>query len=163
MPRKKLFQGLLIGLLLPFVFGYLFVISGGMPVAVKDPELPLEHWIAKKALRKAYANDLEKKAPFELTSEHENRGMTLYRNNCGGCHGVEDRENKMAKAMFPPVPQFFQKGSDITEDPEGKIFWKIKNGIRLTGMPGYSDILNDTEIWEITLFLRSGKKLRDEQ
>ena len=32
-------------------------------------------------------------------------------------------------------------------------YWKVKNGIRLTGMPGFGDTLPDTEIWQVSLLL----------
>ena len=27
-------------------------------------------------------------------------------------------------------------------------YWKVKNGIRLAGMPSYVKVLNDTEMWD---------------
>ena len=156
---KKFWIGLLCGLTLPALLGYLFLISGKMPVAVKDSELPLEHWMAKKALRAAYRNEADLEAPFPLNEAHLVSGARLYRNHCGGCHSISDHENLMAKSMFPPAPQFFRPKDEVEHDPIGKIHWKIKNGIRLTGMPGYSDILNESEIWELSLFLKNTSKL----
>jgi len=46
---KKILAGVVIGLALPFVAGYLFVISGRMPVATKGPPLPFEKFLARKA------------------------------------------------------------------------------------------------------------------
>ena len=34
----------------------------------------------------------------------------------------------------------------VCHDPVGEIFWKAKNGIRLTGMPGFVKGLSDTEL-----------------
>lgn len=157
---KKVILGVLIGVSIPFLVGYLFIISGGMPVATKGDALPFERFLAKKAKRAAYKVDLDKQAPFQLVGERVNHASSIYKNNCGGCHGVSDQENKMAKAMFPPAPQFFH-GKDITDDPIGEIYWKVKNGIRLTGMPGYVDILSEEEIWEVSLFLKNGEKVRE--
>ena len=159
---KKLFLGILIGVCLPLVAGYVFVVSGGMPVATKGEALPLEHFIVKKALHAAFKNDLGLQAPFELTGERITHAALLYKNNCGGCHGISNRENLMAKGMFPPTPQFFQPDKDVKDDPIGEIHWKVKNGIRLTGMPGYTDILKDDEIWEVSLFLKNGEKVPEE-
>ena len=130
-----------------------------MPVATKGDALPLEHFIVKKALHAAYKSALGKQAPFELTPDHLANAAKIYKNNCGGCHGVSNQENLMAKSMFPPVPQFFQPDKDVKDDPIGEIYWKVKNGIRLTGMPGYVDILKEDEIWEVSLFLKNGASL----
>lgn len=158
---KKLFLGILIGICLPILGGYLFVILGGMPVATKGDALPFERYLAKKAKRAAYKVDLDKTAPFELTAERLPNAIRIYKNNCGGCHGIGNHDNKMAKAMFPPVPQFFQPDQEVTHDPIGEIYWKVKNGIRLTGMPGYVDILSEEEIWLVSLFLKNGEKVTE--
>jgi thiosulfate dehydrogenase len=158
---KKLILGILIGICLPFLAGYLFVVSGGMPVDTKAPPLPFEKLIVRKALHAAFKNDLDKQPPFPVSEEHLTAGAKIYRNNCGGCHGIGDHENLMAKGMFPPVPQLFQPEKDVTDDPVGEIYWKIKNGIRLTGMPGYTDILKEQELWEVSLFLKNADKLPD--
>ena len=159
---KKIVLGVLIGISIPFAAGYLFVISGGMPVATKGEPLPLEHFIVKRALHAAFKNDLGKQAPFELTGDHVASAAKIYKNNCGGCHGISDHENLMAKGMFPPAPQFFQPDKDVKDDPIGEIYWKVKNGIRLTGMPGYVDILNEQELWEVSLFLKNGATIPEE-
>jgi len=159
---KKLLLGILIGVCLPVFAAYLFLVFGGMPVATKGDPLPLERFVVRTAMRAAMKNELGKEAPFPVSVEHLNNGAKLYRNNCGGCHGVGDHENLMAKAMFPPAPQLFRPNHDVTDDEIGKIYWKVKNGIRLTGMPSYADILKDEEIWEVSLFLKNADKLPDE-
>ena len=153
---KQLGFGILIGLSFPLLSAYLFISLGGMPVATKGPPLPLERWVVKTALRAAIKKDLKAQAPFELAADRVNHASRLYQNNCGGCHGIQNQDNLMAKAMFPPAPQFFRPNEDVKDDPVGKIYWKIKNGIRLTGMPSYADILSETEIWEVSLFLKNG-------
>ena len=38
-------------------------------------------------------------------------------------------------------------------------FWKVKHGIRLTGMPSWAGALDDRQIWTIALFLKHMDKL----
>ena len=47
----------------------------------------------------------------------------------------------------------------LTSDPEGVSFWKIKHGIRLTGMPSFGYSLSDQKIWTLALFLKHMDKL----
>ena len=47
----------------------------------------------------------------------------------------------------------------VTDDPPGKIFWQAKNGIRLTGMPGFNASLSDEQLWDVSLFLANADKL----
>ena len=59
--------------------------------------------------------------------------------------------------MYPPPPQLFQ-GHGVTDDPAGETYWKVTNGIRLTGMPAYGS-LGDTERWQMSLMLANADKL----
>jgi mono/diheme cytochrome c family protein len=47
----------------------------------------------------------------------------------------------------------------VTDDPVGETYWKVKNGIRLTGMPGFSDSLSDAALWQVSLLLLQADKL----
>ena len=54
--------------------------------------------------------------------------------------------------MFPIPPQLLVK-KGVTDDPAGETYWKVTNGIRLTGMPGYTKTLSDTQRWQVSLLL----------
>jgi len=41
----------------------------------------------------------------------------------------------------------------------GETYWKIFNGIRLTGMPGFSKTLSETQMWQMALLLANADKL----
>ena len=60
--------------------------------------------------------------------------------------------------MYPHPPQLFQ-GKGVTDDEAGETYWKIFNGFRLTGMPGFSKSLNETQMWQMSLLLANADKL----
>ena len=68
----------------------------------------------------------------------------------------------MAKAMFPPAPQFWATHTmskmSVAHDPVGETYWKVKNGIRLTGMPAYGKSLTETQLWQVSLLLSMADK-----
>jgi mono/diheme cytochrome c family protein len=70
----------------------------------------------------------------------------------GDGEALGDREGRISGA-----PQLASEGVD--DDPEGWAFWKIKHGIRLTGMPAWKVELDDTQIWTLALFLEHTDKL----
>jgi mono/diheme cytochrome c family protein len=47
----------------------------------------------------------------------------------------------------------------VTDDRIGETYWKAKNGIRLTGMPGYGDTLTDSQLWQVSLLLLHAHEL----
>ncbi len=157
---KKLILGILVGICLPVLGAFLFVISGGMPVATKGNPLPLERFIAKTALHVAMKGEENKASPIVADEANLQAGATVYLNHCAVCHGLSSGEPSfIAKGLFPRPPQLFKPNHGVTDDPIGRSYWKIKNGIRLTGMPGFADNLSDSELWQVSQLLANADKL----
>jgi mono/diheme cytochrome c family protein len=51
------------------------------------------------------------------------------------------------------------EGKGVTDDKPGESYWKIFNGIRLSGMPGFSKSLSETQMWQLALLLANADKL----
>jgi thiosulfate dehydrogenase len=157
---KKLLAGIVIGICVPFLAGYLFVTLGGMPVATKGNPLPLEKYLARKGLHAAMDKEAGKPSPLPADEASLVAGARVYQAQCGVCHGqLGQPESAAAKGMFPHPPQLLPPKKGVTDDAVGETYWKVKNGIRLTGMPGYSDSLTDSEMWQVSLLLLHADKL----
>lgn len=156
----KFIVGVIIGLLLVPAGFYLYVRSGYAPVATSAPPMPFEEFFAKTAL---YAT-LKREAPkTKTTAASEGEllaGVQVYRHHCGLCHGLPGKPaSGIAEGEFPPPPQLFEPDHMVTDDPAGVTFWKVKHGIRLTGMPGFHASLTDEQIWNVSLLLANADKL----
>lgn len=157
---KKIFLGCGLTLAGILVAVYLLLISGALPVATKGPALPLEEWAAHQVLTAAQRGQINIESPLPADEVNLIAGAKNYFINCAVCHGLpEQKVTAIAKGLFPPPPQFFEKDEGVADDPTGKIFWFIKNGVRLTGMPGFVDTLSEKEIWQLSLFLKNGEQL----
>ena len=68
----------------------------------------------------------------------------------------------MARSMFPQPPQLWSRRGNgavgVSDDPVGETYWKVKNGIRLSGMPAYGKALSETELWQVSLLLSMANK-----
>jgi len=62
--------------------------------------------------------------------------------------------------MFPKPPRLL-KGTGVTDDEPGETYWKVANGIRLTGMPSFKESLSDTQMWQVSLLLANADKAPD--
>jgi len=65
--------------------------------------------------------------------------------------------------MVPQAPQLWEKHGKngivgVSDDPPVVTYWKVANGIRLTGMPAYRNVLTDREIWQVSLLLANAAK-----
>ena len=157
---KRFLTGSLTGICLPLVAAYLFVRLGGMPVATKGPPLPLEKYLARTALHAAMDREAGKPSPLPANEANLLAGARIYQEQCAVCHGKLGRpESAIASGMFPHPPQLLPPKKGVTDDPVGEIYWKVKNGIRLTGMPGYSDSLDDSGLWQVSLMLLHAHEL----
>jgi len=151
---RKILLGIIIGICLPLAAAYLFVRLGGMPVATKGLPLPFEKALARIALHAAMDNEAGKPSPLPADESNLLAGAHVYQAQCAVCHGsLGQPESAIAKGMFPRPPQLLPPKKGVTDDPIGEIYWKAKNGIRLTGMPGYSESLTDSELWQVSLVL----------
>jgi thiosulfate dehydrogenase len=158
---KKFLFGLILGLLIPAVAGYCYFRFGYAPVATSSAPMPFEKTMAKLALHARINNEAPKKDPPVPADEANlTQGATVYAENCAFCHGLPNQKATMAaKGMFPLPPQLFEKDDMVTDDPAGVTYWKVSNGIRMTGMPGFGEMLTPTQMWQVSLLLAKADKL----
>jgi len=157
---KGFVTGLVLGVLLVPLAGYLYLRSGNAPVATSAPPLPMERTLAKSALHATLAKEAPKAVGITVDDAALAAGARVYRANCAMCHGLPGHAAPtVAKGMFPPAPQLFQPDEMVTDDPAGVTFWKAKNGIRLTGMPGFHASLSDAQLWQVSVLLAGADKL----
>ena len=155
----KFLGGLILGLFLVPLFGFIYFTSGSVPVAVTDSDMPFEVYLAHKALNARIKKEMPKNVPVPATEPNYVAGADLYKQNCAVCHGVPlSPKTAIAAGMYPHPPVLLE-GKGVTDDEPGETYWKIFNGIRLTGMPGFSKSLTETQMWQIALLLANADKL----
>jgi len=136
---------------------------GKVPVAVADPPLPQERLLTHIPLNARIARELVQTPPIPASENNLLAGAVIYRDQCAACHGFHGKPSAFASHMFPSAPALWQKHKNnnvvgVSDDPPGETFWKVSNGIRLTGMPSYNKILTDTEMWQVTVLLANADK-----
>ncbi len=155
----KFIVGLLLGLALVPFGAYLYFTGGAAPVATTDSDMPFERFFAKKALRARIAKDMPKSVPIQANEANYLAGADLYKQHCAVCHGLPlTPATAVAKGMYPKPPLLLE-GKGVTDDEPGESYWKIFNGIRLSGMPGFSKSLSETQMWQLALLLANADKL----
>jgi mono/diheme cytochrome c family protein len=158
-------KGIVVGIALTLVVGlgvgYVLVRSGWIPANADATPGAVETWMAGTSLSATLKRQAPKdQNPVALTDQNLSDGVDLFAQNCSVCHGSAkgiDAASPIAKGLYQKPPQFATEG--VEDDPEGFSYWKIKHGIRLTGMPSFAKTLNDQQIWTIALFLKHMDKL----
>jgi thiosulfate dehydrogenase len=156
----KFLIGLIVGLLILPLLILLYAMSGRFPVATADPPIPGEAAVAGAGLmgrikREAPNRDVSNFATSELVS-----GANIYQNNCAMCHGLPNQPvPPVGQGEFPRPPQLFTVDGRVTDDPAGVTYWKVKNGIRLTGMPSFEKSMSDMQMWQVSALVARADKL----
>jgi len=142
------------------IYGYF--VFGKPPVAVADKHFPFEDRIVRVPMNARIKREMPKSAPIEPTDENLNAGAGIYDDKCEVCHGIAGEQSSIGGKMFPRAPQLFAKHKNgavgVSDDPVGETYWKIKNGVRLTGMPAYEKALTETQMWQVSLLLSRADK-----
>jgi mono/diheme cytochrome c family protein len=149
----KFLLGVFIGVLLLPICGLAYLLLGLAPVATSAPPLPGERLVTSLALHKRIDKEAPEKSPYPVAPAGLIAGAHVYHDQCAFCHGLKGQP-KPAAALgeFPAPPQLFEH-IGVTDDPAGETFWKVSNGIRLTGMPGYKTTLTDEQMWHVSQML----------
>lgn len=142
---------------------YLWLTHGNVPVAVADPTLPMEQELVHKPLNARIAKEMPASSPVPVNDESLTDGARIYQQQCAFCHGVPGKKSVIGANMFPSAPQLWERHHNgvvvgVSDDPVGESYWKVKNGIRLAGMPSYVKVLSDTEMWEVSTLVKNADK-----
>jgi mono/diheme cytochrome c family protein len=150
--------GILFTLIVVFVGGYYLLHAGYVDFSADQPPSVAERHMAMAAVDAStdrHAPDL--KNPVQANEENLIAGTRLYVDHCAGCHGVPSNpDSQFGKSFYPPVPAFFKDAPDMAENQN---FYIIQHGIRWSGMPAWSNTLNDTQSWQLVTFLSNMQKL----
>lgn len=139
---------------------YLFVRSGGLSMNTRAEPLPFEKDFVHLALRANLGQAAKEKNPLRVTDDNLLAGARIYRQNCSMCHGLPRRPRPaIGSGEYPPPPQLFEPTQMVIMDPEGVTYWKVSNGIRFSGMPGFADTLSSLERWQVTMVLANANNL----
>jgi thiosulfate dehydrogenase len=155
--------GLVIGLLLVPIGAFCYLHYGNPPVAVADAPFPFEKQIVHMPLHDRIAKDMPKSVPIQPTADNLTAGAQIYRQNCAFCHGLNNQNSAVAPHMYPGAPQLWHAhgGENIvgvSDDPPGETYWKVANGIRLSAMPAFDQVLSSTQMWQVSLLLANANK-----
>ena len=81
-------------------------------------------------------------------------GDKLYAGDCSMCHGSDGHTlSDSGRWMYP-------RASDLTSPlvqrySDRELFWIVKNGIRLSGMPAFGRVESEEHIWNLVNYLRT--------
>jgi thiosulfate dehydrogenase len=155
----KFILGFVVALVLMAAMGFGYFYFGYAPAATAAAPMPFETRAAKWALSARIKKEMPTAAAIPASEANLLAGAEMYKRDCAVCHGLpgEAKPNNIAAGMYPPPPQLWKHG--VTDDPVGETYWKVANGIRMTGMPAFKVTTSDEAVWQVSLLLANADKL----
>ena len=149
---RTMIASLLIAALLVVLGAGAVIYAGMYDVAATSPHSRLTSWLLETArIRSIKAQAAAVQAPPGLDDPAKVLiGVEHYAAHCAVCHGAPAvPKGDIARGLYPPPPDL-AKTARLYNPAE--LFWIVKNGIKMTGMPAWSDH-SDDELWATVAFL----------
>ena len=126
---------------------------GAYNVAATAEHFALTHWLLDRGMQRSVKQRARSIAVPPLGDPAQiRRGVSLFREHCVQCHGAPGTAPASFALGMAPAPANLVYTA--REWPAEDIFWTIKNGTRMTGMPAWEFRLSDEEIWTIVAFAK---------
>jgi mono/diheme cytochrome c family protein len=159
----RVLLGILLGIVLVPLWALGWLKYGDVPVAVADPPLSNERLLTGMPLHARIDREMVKTPPIQADEANLVAGAEIYRDHCAACHGFHGKPSRFGAHMYPDAPPLWEKHHNnsvvgVSDDPPGETYWKVTNGIRLTGMPAYKGVLTETKMWQVSLLLAHADK-----
>ena len=128
------------------------IISGVYNVAATAPASGFEHLILHSTMVDSVRAHAGNEVRKEWSKEDVKDGFKEYDEMCIICHAAPGKErSKIGKGLEPQAPDLSKAEKGWTN---AQLFWIVKNGIRMTGMPAFGRSHPDPVIWTIVGFVR---------
>lgn len=134
--------------------GVFFIYSGSYDVAATTPHSKIGRWIldtAKDRSIRAHARRRNTNVPA-VDGEQLQHGIEHFVQMCTPCHGAPGVERGEYGEGMTPTPPDLAEAAQEWEAHE--LFWIIKHGIKLAGMPAFGPTHRDEELWGIVSFVQ---------
>jgi mono/diheme cytochrome c family protein len=101
------------------------------------------------------------KAPALDDPQLVRTGLIHFTEMCVTCHGAPGvPKSEIGMGLNPDAPDLAREGG---EQSPARLFWVLKNGIKMTGMPSFGMTHTDEQLWAIVALLKQLPKLSPEQ
>lgn len=163
MRREKLRHILIgagIGIVLVVPLGaFAFVKSGLFDVAASRPHTNFTEWLTHDTMIHSVKRRARSIAPQAqpFSGDQVVRGFCAFDAHCVACHGAAAVARQPWVSGLEPSPPYLLDAPQHWSRTE--LFWIIKNGVKMTGMPSWRNSMSDAQIWDVVAYLEASAKM----
>jgi mono/diheme cytochrome c family protein len=152
--KIKYFLAGMVTLALLIAVGVVAVIfSGAYDISATRQHFRPVFWALAEGLQRSVASHSRGIRAPQFTRDAVLRGAVGYSRHCRRCHGAPGVAPDEFALGLEPVPISLLYAARKSRPEE--IFWTVKHGIKMTGMPGWDYRLDDSRLWDITAFVEA--------
>ncbi len=133
----------------------IYFFGGFYNVTAIEPDSGIVAWSITRIRDAAIARRAAEKPPFPLDDPAvvEEGARAFAARGCANCHGAPGvKWAKFSEGLRPDPPDLKDVAKELDSE---EIFWIVKNGINMTGMPSFARVgAKDREIWTIAAFVK---------
>jgi mono/diheme cytochrome c family protein len=132
--------------------GLIVVYTGAYNVAATEEHAAFTRWAFDTTMQKSVERRASDLPVPQATPEMIAAGAAAYRETCQYCHagpGVERAD--WAGGLRPRPPHLTEAA---TEWSPQEIFWLVKHGVKMSGMPAFGPTRDDATLWNIAAFVK---------
>ena len=133
--------------------GLLFAWSGLFNVAASSGHWKMTDWFLHWTMRNSVRTHAALTVPDDPKAGDEVVSAAgLFKASCAACHGAPGvRPLPVMQAATPPAPDLAINAREWTDK---QLFWILKHGVKLSGMPGWAAKDRDDEVRHMVAFVR---------
>ena len=158
---RTVFLPLFLMLGLAVLGGLAFIYSGIYNVGATAPHWPATYWVMETVRAHSVAAHAAGINPPPWLNEESKvvDGTAHFAAHCASCHGAPGvPPGDIAGGLYPKPADLKDVAHRYTP---GQLFWILKNGIKMSGMPSWSDHRDD-ELWATVAFLETLPKMTEQ-
>src|SRR5271168_3000613 len=91
--------------------------------------------------------------PITPSTENIRGGMEHFSYHCSPCHSNDGGgQTVFGRGLYPKPPDL--RAARTQNKSDGELYYIIDNGVRLSGMPAFSEAHTAAQTWRLVLFIR---------
>jgi mono/diheme cytochrome c family protein len=138
-----------------------YVLSGSYNVAATVPHTGASAWILHELKERSIESHARDTGSAPTDSVMVARGFHEFEAMCETCHGAPGVDpSAIGRGMLPEPPELDDATDEFTD---GQLFWILKHGIKLAGMPAFGPTHSDSTLWGIVGAMREMRGMTAEE
>jgi cytochrome c553 len=161
MPLTLTWRRLLVLAAVGLALGMAFAWSGLFNVAASSGHWAITNWFLHYVMRQSIeTHALGIEVPLLDDPALVHRGAGHYATGCAPCHGAPGQERSPIAREMTPEPPYLPPRVEQWEPNE--LFWIVRHGVKFTGMPAWTALEREDEVWAMVAFLQHLPKMTPE-